>query len=206
MRPGPETVAKGAEERAASACSRCAARLGRSCCEARDDEPLATLTRSDVERIQASTRLARQRFVEEEVFTEAEARAYEQLRPGWRGYFRQATVRLTLARAAGACVFLDRRVGCTLSVADRPTACLLYPFEPGEEGAWTLAVEREGSVARARASGEPRCLAVEEADGRGALRRAFRLSAESLRLLVDRLRDEVRSHGAGDASSGRRPA
>ena len=205
MKPGDVTRAPDAEG-PTSPCSRCAARLGRSCCEARDDEPLATLTRTDVERIQASTRLARQRFVQEEVFTEAEARAYEQLRPGWRGYFRQGTVRLTLARAAGACVFLDRRTGCTLSPAVRPTACLLYPFEPGEEGGWTLAVEREGSLPRARASGEPRCLAVEEADGRGALLRAFRLSAESLRLLSDRLRAEVRAHGAAHAGSGRRPA
>jgi uncharacterized protein len=193
-------------ERAAAPCSRCAAHLGRSCCEARDDEPLATLTRTDVDRIQASTRLARQRFVQEEVLEEPEARAYERLRPGWRGYFRTGPVRLTLARAGGACVFFDQRTGCTLTPEVRPTACLLYPFEPDEDGGWTLAVERQGSVAEARTSGEPRCLAVEEADGRGALVRAFGLSTESLRLLAERLRAEVRAHGSGKAGSGRRPA
>jgi Fe-S-cluster containining protein len=189
-----------------SACSRCAAHLGRSCCEAADDEKLATLTHADVERVQASTHLARTSFVEEEVFEEAQARAYERLRPGWRGYFRQGTVRLTLARAQGACIFLDRRTGCTLSTEVRPTACLLYPFEPMEDGNWTLAVERDGSVALAVASGEPRCLAVEETSSRGALLRAFGLTAEGLRLLGERLRIEVRAHGFGDSGSGRRPA
>ena len=189
----------------ASACSRCAARLGRSCCEAADDEPLATLTWADVARIQTATHLARTAFVQQEVFSEAEARAYERLRPGWRGYFRQGTVRLTLARSLGACVFLDRRTGCSLPPNVRPTACLLYPFEP-TEAAWALAVERDGSVEGALASGEPRCLAVEEADGRGALLRAFGHDALSLEGLRTRLRAEVRAHGAEPDCPGRRTA
>ena len=179
-----------------SPCSRCALELGRSCCQAEAGEPLATLTESDVTRIQAATRLPRQRFVEEEVFEEAQARAYEQLRPGWRGYFRWRPVRLTLARARGACVFFAPERGCTLSAEDRPTACRLYPFEPSEDGGWTLAVERDASVERARLSGEPRCLGVEEADGRSALMRAFHTSKASLLLLTARLRAEVRAHGA----------
>ncbi len=191
---------------AASACQRCSARLGRSCCEANDDEPLATLTLADVERIQAATHRARNSFVQQEVFREVEARAYEQLRPGWRGYFRGGTVRLTLARSQGACVFFDRSSGCTLPSEVRPTACLLYPFEPAEGGGWTLAVEREGSMADALASGEPRCLAVEEAAGRGALLRAFTLTAASLQALGKRLRAEVRAHGAGKGSPGRHSA
>jgi len=69
---------------ATSACARCSGHLGRSCCEARDDEPLATLTRADVERIQRATHRARDGFVAQEVFDEAQARAYEELRPGWR--------------------------------------------------------------------------------------------------------------------------
>jgi Fe-S-cluster containining protein len=185
-------------EEATSPCSRCALQLGRSCCEAEAGEPLATLTRADVHRIQAATRLSRARFVEEESFDEAQARAYEQLRPGWRGYFRHGAVRLTLARANGACVFFAAGRGCTLSSETRPTACLLYPFEPTEDGGWTLAVEREGSVKMARASHEPRCLAVEEASGRGALLRAFHASTESLRLLHQRLKAEVRAHGMGE--------
>jgi Fe-S-cluster containining protein len=169
-------------------------------------EALATLTRADVVRIQAATHLARHRFVEEEVLLETEARAYEKRRPGWRGYFRQGTVRLTLARARGACVFFAPSKGCTLSEDARPTACRLYPFEPSAVGGWTLAVERENSVARARSSGEPRCLAVEEADGWTALLRAFQTSAEALRLLAERLRAEVRAHGEADSSPRRRPA
>jgi Fe-S-cluster containining protein len=194
------------EDSTPSACSRCAVQLGRSCCEAEESEALATLTQADVERIQALTHLGRGRFVEEEVFAEAQTRAYEQLRPGWRGYFRQSTVRLTLARANGACVFFKKGTGCTLPAYARPTACLLYPFEPREDGGWTLAVEREGSVARAQASGQARCLAVEEADGRPALLEAFHTRPASLRRLGERLRAEVRDHGIGRGSSGRPPA
>jgi uncharacterized protein len=179
-------------------CVRCARVLGRSCCEADDGEPLATLTRADVERIQQATHLRRTAFVEEEVLDDAEARAYELRRPAWRGYFRAGPVRLTLARANRACVFLDRRSGCTLAAAQRPTACLLYPFEPRADGTWTLAVEREASVALAQASGEPRCLAVEEAVGFQELLRAFRTSANSLRTLVQRLHAEVRAHANPD--------
>jgi Fe-S-cluster containining protein len=159
-----------------------------------------------VQRIQAVTHLAQKRFVEEEVLREEEARAYELLRPGWRGYFRRGTVRLSLARVKGACVFFESGKGCTLSEEARPTACRLYPFEPTLDGRWTLAVEREGSVGEARASGEPRCLAVEEAEGRSALLRAFQTSEEALRALGERLRAEVRAHGTADSPSGRRPA
>jgi uncharacterized protein len=176
-------------------CARCAGALGRSCCQAGDGEALATLTEADVARIQATTHLARGRFVEEEVFDEAQARAYETLRSGWRGYFLRSTVRLTLARADGACVFYAEGRGCTLGADTRPTACLLYPFEPQEDGGWTLAVEREGSVEDARASGEPRCLAVEEASGRRALLGAFHTRPAALRQLQERLRGEVLAHG-----------
>jgi Fe-S-cluster containining protein len=163
----------------------------------RDEEALATLTHADVERIQAATHLGRHTFVREEVFREAEARNYELLRPGWRGYFRQDTVRLTLARHEGACTFFNPGSGCTLSPEVRPTACRLYPFEPTDTGGWTLAVERDGSVETAAGSAEARCLAVEEADGRGALLRAFGLTAESLHALGARLRAEVLAHGSG---------
>jgi Fe-S-cluster containining protein len=192
--------------RTAAPCARCAAALGRSCCQAKDDEPLATLTRADVERIQTATHLARDAFVEEEVLPEAEARAYQQLRPAWRGYFRTGTVRLTLARAGGACVFFHAGSGCTLSPDLRPTACLLYPFEPRADGGWTLAVEHQGSVPLAAASGEPRCLAVEESEGPRALLRAFGMTEQSVRALGERLRAEVRAHGSGGPGAGRRPA
>ena len=93
------------------------------------------------------------------------------------------------------------------SPATRPTACLLYPFEPGEHG-WTLAVERSGSVELAAQSGEPRCLAAEEARNRGALLRGFAIDVEGLTALIDRLRAEVQAHpqSLGSVKSRERPS
>ena len=175
-----------------SPCARCAEALGRSCCQPGPGERLATLTATDVDRIRAATGWRRERFVEHEPLSPEETLAYEALRPGYRGYFRSTTVRWGLRSERGACVFLGAR-GCTLDVETRPTACLLYPFEPAEHG-WTLAVERSGTVELAARSGEPRCLAAEEARSRGNLLRTFALDVEGLTSLVDRLRDEVEAH------------
>jgi uncharacterized protein len=175
-----------------SPCARCAEALGRSCCQPGPGERLATLTGTDVERIQAATGWRRERFVEHEPLSLEKSLAYEALRPGYRGYFRSTTVRWGLRSERGACVFLGAR-GCTLEPGTRPTACLLYPFEPAEHG-WTLAVERSGSVELAARSGEPRCLAAEEARSRGSLLRSFDLDVEGLTSLVDRLRAEVEVH------------
>lgn len=173
-------------------CARCAEALGRSCCQPGPGERLATLTASDVERIQAATGWRRERFVEHEPLAPEEALAYEARRPGYRGYFRTSPVRWGLRSERGACVFLGAG-GCTLSAEARPTACLMYPFEPAGH-AWTLAVERSGSVELAARSGEPRCLAAEEARGRGALLRSFGIDVEGLTALIDRLRAEVQAH------------
>jgi Fe-S-cluster containining protein len=175
-----------------SPCARCHAALGRSCCEVGPGERLATLTGADVERIRSSLRLRRERFVEEEPFSPEQATQYEARRPGWRGYFRRTGVRWTLRVEGGACVFLGPG-GCSLHPEVRPTACLLYPFEPGSAG-FTLAVERSGSVAEARASGEPRCLAVEEALSRRGLQHLFRVDVQTLTSLRDRLQREVEAH------------
>ena len=175
-----------------SPCARCAETLGRSCCQPAPGERLATLTATDVERIQAATGWRRERFVEHEPFVAEQTLAYEARRPGYRGYFRTTTVRWGLRAERGACVFLGKD-GCTLEATTRPTACLLYPFEPGEHG-WTLAVERSDSVELAARSGEPRCLAAEEAHGRGALLRSFAIDIEGLTALFDRLRAEVQAH------------
>ncbi|HET9036017.1 MAG TPA: hypothetical protein VFN45_07420 [Myxococcaceae bacterium] len=175
-----------------SPCARCAEALGRSCCQPGPGERLATLTATDVERIRTATGWRRERFVEHEPLEPEEALAYEVRRPGYRGYFRTTTVRWGLRAERGACVFLGNE-GCTLGPATRPTACLLYPFEPGEHG-WTLAVERSGSIELAARSGEPRCLAAEEARSRGALLRSFAIDGEGLTALIDRLRAEVQSH------------
>jgi|GEM_PF-337554 Fe-S-cluster containining protein len=175
-----------------SPCARCAEALGRSCCQPGPGERLATLTATDVERIQAATGWRPERFVEHEPLSSEESLAYEARRPGYRGYFRSTAVRWGLRSEGGACVFLGTH-GCTLSPTTRPTACQLYPFEPAERG-WTLAVERSGSVALAAESGEPRCLAAEEARSRGGLLRSFALDVEGLTALIDRLRAEVKAH------------
>src|SRR5262249_22272260 len=72
-----------------SPCARCAEALGRSCCQPGPGERLATLTASDVTRIQAATGWRRDRFVESEPLTAEEALAYEARRPRYRGYFRR---------------------------------------------------------------------------------------------------------------------
>lgn len=151
-----------------------------------------------MDRIRLATRLRQGRFVEEEPFSPREAAEYEARRPGWRGYFRSTSVRWTLRVERGACVFLGPH-GCSLDASVRPTACLLYPFEPAPIG-FTLAVERSGSVADARASGEPRCLAVEEASSQRELQRLFRLDVQTLTSLRDRLRREVEAHPSSPAT------
>jgi len=175
-----------------SPCARCAESLGRSCCQPGPGERLATLTASDVRRIQSSTGWARERFVENEPLSAEEVLAYEARRPGYRGYFRRTVVRWGLRSDRGACVFLGPD-GCSLDTAVRPTACLLYPFEPATHG-WTLAVERSGTLELAARSGEPRCLAVEEARSRGGLLRSFGLDVQGLTSLIVRLRAEVEAH------------
>jgi Fe-S-cluster containining protein len=186
-----------------SPCARCSGALGSSCCQVGPGERLATLTRADVERIRAATRLRQEQFLDQEPFSPQESADYERRRPGWRGYFRWTQVRWTLRAQRGACVFLGPR-GCSLDSSVRPTACLLYPFEPAPLG-FTLAVERSGSVADARASGEPRCLAVEEASSQRELQRLFRLDVQTLTSLRDRLRREVEAHpNLPNASPGTR--
>jgi Fe-S-cluster containining protein len=175
-----------------SACARCAEALGRSCCQPGPGERLATLTATDVERIRDATGWRRERFVEHEPLGPEEALEYEARRPGYRGYFRTTTVRWGLRAERGACVFLGAQ-GCSLAPETRPTACLLYPFEPAAHG-WTLAVERSGSVELAARSNEPRCLAAEEARSRGALLRSFSLDVQGLTALIDRLRAEAQAH------------
>src|SRR4029079_5132 len=115
--------------------------LGSSCCEVGDGEQLATLTSVDVERIAPAPSLSPKRFCEVEWLTEAEAHEYEERRPLYLGYFSRGPARWTLKRKDGACVFLDRKQGCTLSPSPRPTACLLYPFEQWPDGSWALQVD-----------------------------------------------------------------
>jgi Fe-S-cluster containining protein len=189
----------GGKDSFSSPCARCPGALGVSCCQVRPGERLATLTRADVDRIRAATRLRQERFVDQEPFSPQEAADYEKRRPGWRGYFRWTQLRWTLRVYRGACVFLGPH-GCSLDTSVRPTACLLYPFEPALAG-FTLAVERSGSVADARATGEPRCLAAEEASSQRELQRLFRLDVQTLTALRDRLRREVEAHPQSPTAS-----
>lgn len=177
-------------------CARCPVVLGTSCCEVKEGEHLATLTRADVERIAAHTRLASRRFVAEEYLTEEEAAAYEARRPLYRGYFRRAPVRLTLATRAGACVFHEKGRGCGLPGDVRPVACRLYPFERWPDGSWSVQMERYGDLDEARAGGGA-CLAVEEAGRMEDVLAAFGTTRDVVESLGGMLAEETRAHGRG---------
>lgn len=178
-----------------SVCGRCAKALGRSCCEVAEGEHLATLTDADVRRIEEATGRSAEAFSELEWLSVDEARAYEERRPLYAGYFASAPARRTLRRRDGACVFLVRGIGCSLPVEARPTACRLYPFELFPGGEWSVAVERHGGVAAARASGRSACLAVEEASSMDEVLEAFGTTCAEVEALGEQLREEVAAHG-----------
>lgn len=177
-------------------CARCPAALGGSCCEVKEGEHLATLTRADVARICEHTGLAPRRFVTEEYLTDEEAADYEARRPLYRGYFRRGPVRLTLVTRAGACVFHEQGKGCGLPADVRPVACRLYPFERWPDGSWSVQMSRYGDLAEARAGGGA-CLAVEEAENMEHVLSAFGTTRESVEALGEQLAQETREHGRG---------
>jgi len=177
-----------------SACARCAAAKGRSCCEAQPGEYLATLTCADVERIKVATGKAGRFFCEDEWLSVEEARAYELHRPLYEGYFRHGPRRLTLKTAQGACVFLNRATGCGLAEEARPTSCRLYPLEPWPDGSLSVL-----------AGGDAPCLAVDEAADVPALTAALGLSPALLAALTEQLRAEVKDHARRTAASSRAP-
>lgn len=177
-------------------CARCPRVLGASCCEVKEGEQLATLTRSDVERIREHTGLSPKRFTVEEYLTEEEAAGYEERRPLYRGYFLRAPVRLTLAIRAGACVFHERGRGCGLPGDVRPVACRLYPFERWPDGSWSVQMGRYGDLDEARAGGDA-CLAVEESTSMDEVLVAFGTTRETVESLGGQLAEEARAHGRG---------
>jgi uncharacterized protein len=178
-------------------CARCPAMLGHSCCEVKEGERLATLTRADVARIRAHTGLVPWRFMLEEPLSEEEAAGYEARRPLYRGYFRRAPVRWSLrVSRQDACVFLVPGRGCGLPAAVRPVACRLYPFERWPDGSWSVLVGRYGNLAEARAEGEA-CLAVEEAEDMAMVLAAFGTSQEAVEALGAQLAEEAWAHGRG---------
>lgn len=184
-----------------SICARCPRVLGRSCCEVREGESLATLTGPDVDRIAQATGLAPRRFVEVEWLGELEAAQYERERPLFGGYFRHLPRRLTLRTRGGACVFLGAQ-GCTLSADVRPRACRLYPFEPSRDGSIAILPDRQGTLSAA-ADAPHACLAVEEAETLEALLASFSLTASELRECADGLAREVAEHARHSAPGGR---
>ncbi|MHB8873283.1 MAG: YkgJ family cysteine cluster protein [Myxococcaceae bacterium] len=175
-------------------CSRCPKAQGRSCCEVKPGEHLATLTLADVSRIAAHTGLAPRKFCEDEWLTLDEAREYELRRPLFAGYFRHGPRRLTLKAAKEACVLLDRTSGCTLPASARPIACRLYPLEPWPDGSLSVL-----------AGDEPGCLAVDESAGLDELRAALLLSSEDVSSLAEQLREDVRQHSRQTSTAARVP-
>ena len=177
-------------------CARCPRVLGASCCEVKEGERLATLSRADVERIREHTGLGARRFVGEEYLTEQEAADYEARRPLYRGYFRRGPVRWTLLTRAGACVFHERGRGCELPSEVRPVACRLYPFERWPDGSWSVQMGRYGDLDAARAGGGA-CLGVEEAGSMEAVLEAFGTTHEAVETLGGQLSREAQEHGRG---------
>ncbi len=185
-------------------CARCPQRLGRSCCEVEGDEQLATLTLADVERMSAHLRWKAERFSEDEWLSDEAARAYEQRRPLYAGYFRHGPRRLTLRRRQGACVFHRRDGGCSLPTQVRPSACRLYPFELWPSGQWSLQVDRHGSAEVAGKLAGHACLAVEESASMEEVLKAFGGTEADVEALGEQLSTEVRDHARRTSPAGGR--
>jgi Fe-S-cluster containining protein len=160
-------------------CAECAAR-GTLCCLVAKGEKLATLSFSDIRRIEEATGLPEHRFVEREQLDPMARLAYETFRPTLRGLF-DGNVRLGLKARRGACVFLERGVGCTLDEETKPLACKLYPFDYDLAGNLTLV-------------DAPHCLALTSAASEADLLRLFGTSRRTLRRLRSQTLEEAREH------------
>ncbi len=163
-------------------CAECALAKGAVCCEVPSGEKLATLTYADIARIEAATGLSPARFCEREDLDPAVRLAYETARPLYRGMF-VGGVRHGLKAQRGACVFLERGVGCRLSPDAVPMACRLYPFDFDLAGRLTLV-------------DAPHCLALDRAEHLGALLRMMGASRRSLERLRRQAASEVQEHAA----------
>ena len=149
-----------------SPCARCAEALGRSCCQPGPGERLATLTASDVARIQEATGLRRERFVEHEPLSPEEALAYEARRPGLPGVLPADRRALGSPRRAWG-LRLPRRarvLARRIEPAHRVPAVSLRARRARLD-ACRGALRLRGGLRRR--SGEPRCLAAEEAREQG---------------------------------------
>ena len=151
-----------------SACARCPAAQGRSCCEVEGDERLASLTRGDIARIQNATGLAASRFVDGEILSPERALEYERLRPANRGAVRNG-VRAHLLAREGACVLHRPGLGCSLDPEVRPLLCRLYPLEVDELG--RLRAEPHGPCHAVDLGSETRALLADLATDETTVRR-----------------------------------
>ena len=167
-------------------CAACLRLKGAVCCEVAPGEKLATLLLPDIERIEEATGLLRHRFVEREDLDPAERLAYETARPIYRGAF-VGNVRWGLKSSKGACVFLERGRGCTLSPEAKPLACRIYPLDFDLAGEVTLV-------------DAPHCLALERAEGP---RHLLSMLGTSRRELA-RLHAQALAEGADHAARARR--
>lgn len=165
-----------------SICAECALVKGSACCEVPPGEKLATLTFADIARLEAATGLSPARFCEREELDPAVRLAYETARPLYRGMF-VGGVRHGLKAQRGACVFLERAVGCRLSAGAVPMACRIYPFDFDLAGRLTLV-------------DAPHCLALDRAEHLGALLRMMGASRRSLERLRRVAASEAQEHAA----------
>ena len=159
-------------------CAACQRVKGSVCCEVARGEKLATLLLADIERIEQAPGVPRHRFVEREELDPLARLAYETLRPIYRGVF-VGNVRFGLKARRGACVFLERGVGCTLPPEAKPLACQIYPLDFDLAGEVTLLEA-------------PHCLALDRAEGPAHLLRLLGLTRREL----SSLRAQALSEGA----------
>ncbi len=167
-------------------CALCAKENEETCCNVPAGQKLATLTFSDMERIEQTTGWLRGRFVEREVLDPMERLAYETFRPIYHGVF-VGNIRFGLKAKQGKCVFLDKTKGCILFEA-KPLACQLYPFDFDPLGNVTL-IETSNC-----------CLALEQAISSESLLRLFRITQKKL----FKLRAQALQEGAAHARQLRR--
>jgi Fe-S-cluster containining protein len=176
-------------------CARCPKALTASCCEVKPHERLATLTWADVDRVHAATGLVPESFSEWEWLDADHVKAWLDVHPAYVGYLGPAPRRLTLRALDGKCALLDPARGCTLTEAERPIACRIYPFDVSDG---LLQVSRYGELTEARRVVEKgtanACLAVEEATSEGALLRKLGMTAKKVKALAEQLRAEVADH------------
>lgn len=199
-------VSTPAREPAGAVCARCPKALTTSCCEVKPHEKLATITWSDVERIEAATGLSPHAFSEWEWLDADHAQAWLDVNPAYRGYLDAAPRRLSLKAIDGRCALLKAGEGCSLPAEAKPTPCRIYPFDV-KTG--MLQVERFGDLSEARRLVEKgtahACLAIEESQSLRGLYRAFGTTASRVRELADQLRAEVAEHARREKTQRRSP-